>query len=121
MTTKRTRKIASPTGRAPPEWPADKPIPEFVSAEEEDTFWGSYSFAEVMESGGEELVHEPLSRQVRGHVYRIRLDDAELTALQQLAHRRGVSASVIVRELVRAQWAKLRASGHLGSGQKGRR
>ena len=36
--------------------PADKPIPEFVSAEEEDTFWGSYSFAEVMESGGEELV-----------------------------------------------------------------
>jgi hypothetical protein len=49
------------------------------------------------------------------------LDDSELAALQQLAHRRGVSASVIVRELVRAQWAKLRASGHLGSGPKGRR
>jgi len=38
----------------------------------------------------------------RTHVYRVRLDDLEMSTLQALAKRRGVNASVVLRELVRA-------------------
>ncbi len=37
----------------------------------------------------------------RTHVYRMRLDDQEMSKLQTLAKRRGVTVSVILRELVR--------------------
>lgn len=94
-----------------PEWPADKPIPDFASAEEEDAFWGAFSFAEVMDTYGEKPSvrkrRSPGARKAREHVYRVRLDDAERAALQRMAERRGVSASVIIRELVRAQWMRL--------------
>jgi hypothetical protein len=44
MTTKRVKKKPAPKSRILPEWPADKPIPDFASAEEEDALWGSYFF-----------------------------------------------------------------------------
>jgi hypothetical protein len=96
-----------------------KPIPDFGSAEEEDAFWGSFSFAELMDAYGEKpharQRRSPRARKAREHVYRVRMDDAERTALQRMADRRGVSASVIIRELVRAQWMRLR-----GASAKGR-
>ena len=56
-----------------------------------------------MEAGGEEVVYEPqATRRARTHVYRVRLDDLEMLQLQALAKRRGVTASVVFRELVRA-------------------
>jgi len=56
-----------------------------------------------MEAGGEEVVYEPrAARRPRTHVYRVRLDDQEMSKLQALAKRRGVTASVVLRELVRA-------------------
>ena len=42
------------------------------------------------------------AHQARPHVYRVRLDDLEMSTLQALARRRGVNASVVLRELVRA-------------------
>jgi len=85
-----------------PEWPVGKPIPSFKSFGEEDKFWGSHSFAEDMDARGEELVYEPqATRHRRQHVYRIRFDDQEMATLQKLAKRRGVTASVVLRELVR--------------------
>ena len=106
----------SPRRRAGnPEWPVGKPIPDLGSAEEEDTFWGSFSFADVMDAYGEKRsarnLHSPRTRKAREHVYRVRLDDAERAALQRMAERRGVSASVIIRELVRAQWIRLHRTG----------
>ncbi len=91
------------------EWPVGKPIPNFADAAEEDLFWGSYSFADVMDAQGEKKpAGGPVHRhKPRRHVYRIRLDDAEREALLRMAERRGVTASVIIRELVRAHWAKL--------------
>jgi Ribbon-helix-helix protein, copG family len=91
------------------EWPADKAIPRFSNPEEEDTFWQSYEFNDAMEKHGEARPVGFSARQAkaRAHVYRIRFDDAEMSALQSMADRRGVSASVIIRELVRAQWSRL--------------
>jgi len=95
-----------------PEWPVGKPTPDFGSTDEEDAFWGSFSFADVIDAYGEKPSaanrRSPRRRKAREHVYRVRLDDAERAALQRMAERRGVSASVIIRELVRAQWMRLR-------------
>ena len=56
-----------------------------------------------MEAGWEEVVYESqATRRARTHVYRVRLDDQEMSKLQVLARRRGVPASVVLRELVRA-------------------
>ncbi len=41
------------------------------------------------------------TRQARRHVYRVRFDDLEMAALQAMALHRGVSVSVVLRELVR--------------------
>ncbi len=68
-----------------------------------------------MEAGGEEVVYEPqATRRPRRHVYRVRLDDQEMSKLQALAKRRGVTASVVLRDLVRA--ARVAAVG--GSARK---
>jgi len=75
--------------RARREWPADKAIPRFSNPEA-----GPVGFS-------------ARQAKARAHVYRIRFDDAEMSALQSMADRRGVSASVIIRELVRAQWSRL--------------
>jgi ribosomal protein L34 len=97
MKTKKTsRKLAQ-------QWPPGKPLPKLATAAEEERFWLSHGFDEVMEASGEEVTYEPqATRQARTHVYRVRLDDLEMSTLQALAKRRGVNASVVLRELVRA-------------------
>ncbi len=84
-------------------WVPGKPLPKFATAAEEERFWLSHDFDDVMEAGGEEVVYAPqATRRPRKHVYRVRLDDREMSKLQALARRRGVTASVVLRELVRA-------------------
>ncbi len=84
-------------------WTPGKPLPKFATAAEEERFWLSHDFDDVVEAGGEEVVYEPqATRRPRTHVYRVRLDDQEMSKLQALAKRRGVTASVVLRELVRA-------------------
>ena len=86
-----------------PEWPAGKPLPKFKNASEEDAFWGSHSFAEDMEAGGEQLVYERgATRKARKHVYPVRLDDREMAILQALAKRRRVPAATVLRQLIEA-------------------
>jgi hypothetical protein len=101
------------------EWPAEKAIPRFANPETEDAFWRSYEFNEVMEKQGEAAPVGFSARRAkaRAHVYRIRFDDSEMSALQAMAERRGVSASVIIRELVRAQWSRL-ASNETGRAKR---
>lgn len=56
-----------------------------------------------MEAGGEEVVYEPqATRRPRTHVHRARLDDQEMSKLRAPAKHRGVTASVVLREPVRA-------------------
>ena len=89
--------------KAKKRWSPGKPLPKFATAAEEERFWLSHDFDDAMEAGGEEVVYEPqTTRRPRTHVYRVRLDDQEMSKLQALAKRRGVTASVILRELVRA-------------------
>jgi hypothetical protein len=91
-------------------WAPGKPLPKFATAAEEERFWLSHDFDDVMEARGEEVVYEPqATRRPRTHVYRVRLDDQEMSKLQALAKRRGVTASVVLRELVRA--ARVAAGG----------
>ncbi len=83
-------------------WAPGKPLPKFATAAEEERFWLSHDFDDAMDAG-EEVVYGPqATRRPRAHVYRVRLDDQEMSKLQALAKRRGVTASVILRELVRA-------------------
>jgi hypothetical protein len=95
--------------KAKKRWTPGKPLPKFATAAEEESFWLSHDFDDAMDAGGEEVVYEPqATRRPRTHVYRVRLDDQEMSKLQALAKRRGVTASVILRELVRTAWvAKL--------------
>ncbi len=92
------------TSRQPTKrWPPGKSIPKFETTADEERFWLSHDFDDVMEARGDEVVYEPqVTRRPRTHVYRVRLDDEEMSTLQTLAKRRGVTASVILRELVRA-------------------
>jgi CopG antitoxin of type II toxin-antitoxin system len=84
-------------------WAAGRAIPKFATAADEERFWLAHDFDDLMEARGEEVVYEPqATRRPRTHVYRVRLDDQEMSKLQTLAKRRGVTASVILRELVRA-------------------
>ena len=97
---RRTRRSQLSPRRVP--WPADQPLPSFTSLAEEERFWLTHEVAEGRPSEWEELVYEPqATRHPRQHVYRIRFDDREMAALQALAQRRGVTASVVVRELLR--------------------
>ena len=83
-------------------WAPGKPLPKFATAAEEESFLLSHDFDDAMDAG-EEVAYEPqATRRPRTHVYRVRLDDQEMSKLQALAKRRGVTASVILRELVRA-------------------
>ncbi len=89
--------------KAKKRWAPGKPLPKLATAAEEESFWLSHDFDDAMDAGGEEVVYEPqATRRPRTHVYRVRLDDQEMSKLQALAKRRGVTASVILRELVRA-------------------
>jgi hypothetical protein len=99
--------------RARKRWPADRPIPTFKTAEDEERFWLTHDFDDVMDAKGEQVVYEPqATRRPRTHVYRVRLDDEEMSTLQVLAKRRGVTASVVLRDLVRAARVAGRGSGH---------
>ncbi len=85
-------------------WPSEKALPRFESPADEDKFWLSHDFDDLMDARGKEVVYEPqATRRVRTHVYRVRFDDQEMAALQALAKGHGVTASVILRELVRAE------------------
>ncbi len=78
-------------------------VPKFKTHAEEEKFWLSHDFDDAMEASSEQVVYEPqATRRPRTHVYRVRLDDQEMSKLQALAKRRGVTASVVLRELVRA-------------------
>jgi hypothetical protein len=93
---------ATPKGKK--RWPPEKAIPRFKSPADEDKFWLSHDFDDLMDARGEEVVYEPqATRRARTHVYRVRLDDQEMAALQVLAKGHGVTASVVLRELVRAE------------------
>ena len=110
----KTKKMTRKTTQK--QWPLGKPLPKLATAAEEERFWLSHDFDEVMESGGEEVVYEPqATRQARTHVYRVRLDDLEMSTLQALARRRGVTASVVLRELVRAARARPAKAGETAS------
>jgi hypothetical protein len=85
-----------------PVWPWGKPLPNFKTDAEELNFWDTYEFEPPPDDEGEELVYEPgATRVARKHVYQVRFDDKEMAKLQALAKRRGVSAAVVLRELVR--------------------
>jgi hypothetical protein len=82
-------------------WPKGKPLPSFKSHEDEVQFWLTYE-VQHDESDWEEVVYEPhATRHPRTHVYRVRLDDHEMGTLQALAKRKGVTASTVLRELLR--------------------
>jgi hypothetical protein len=79
------------------------PVPKFKSHADEEKFWLSHDFDDAIDASTDRVVYEPqVTRRPRAHVYRVRLDDEEMATLQALAKRRGVTASVILRELVRA-------------------
>jgi hypothetical protein len=85
-----------------PRWPRNKPLPTFKSYEEEVRFWHAYDFEDGSPEDWQDLKYIPqATRHPREHVYRVRFDDQEMAALQAIAKRRGVSASVVLRELVR--------------------
>lgn len=101
------KKATGPKAPRRKQWPPGKPFPAFKSHAEEERFWLTHDFDDLMEAGSEEVVYEPQApRRPRVHVYRIRFDDEEMATLQALARQRGVTASVIVRALVRAAGAR---------------
>jgi hypothetical protein len=90
------------TTKKRPRWPWDKPIPSFKSEEQEIAFWEAYEFDPPPDAVGEELKGEKLPPpKPRSHVYRLRLNDEEMALVQARARRRGVSVSIVLRELVR--------------------
>ncbi len=40
-------------------WASGRPVPKFATATEEERFWLTHDFDDVMEAGGEEVVYEP--------------------------------------------------------------
>lgn len=83
-------------------WRADKPLPRFKTLAEEERFWREHEPQDAEDQEWEEVVYEPRSTtKAREHVYRVRFDDREMAILQALAKRRGVTASRILREMVR--------------------
>ena len=92
-------------------WPANKPLPRFKSLAEEERFWREHAPQDSDEQKWEEVVYEPRTTvKAREHVYRVRFSDQEMAILQALAKRRGVTASTILREMVRGA-AKGRKAG----------
>ena len=100
-----TKKATIKTGeRGLPLWPKGKAVPKFKSPQEEAEWWESNDLAAPVESAWEAVEYHPReTHKAREHVYRVRLNDEEMATLQMLAKRRGVTASIVIRELVRAQ------------------
>jgi len=101
---KKQKRPASRKAVARKERPVDRPLPNFRDIEEEERFWAGHSVGAAMQARGEQLVYQPqATRRPRTHVYRLRLDDAEMALLQRMARQRGITVSVVLRELVRRQ------------------
>jgi hypothetical protein len=101
-----------PTEMSPKKaWPANKSLPKFKSLAEEERFWRQHQPEDAEGQKWEEVVYEPrATTKPRAHVYRVRFDDQEMAILQALAKRRGVTASTILREMVRGASSKRKAS-----------
>lgn len=111
MKTTGKRKERQVGERGLPVWPRRKPVPEFKTEAEESEWWNSYDHELPSDDAWEAVSYQPqATRQPRAHVYRVRFDDFEMAVLQALALNRGVSASVVLRELVRAKAAEVRLS-----------
>jgi len=96
-------KSAKPSTKRKP-WPRTKRLPEFASEADEVKFWQTHAVDPGPVEKWEPVAFSPgAGRTVRAHVYTVRLDDQEAATLQMLAKRRGVPASVVIREFVRAQ------------------
>lgn len=92
-------------------WPANKPLPKFKTLADEERFWREHEPEDAEGQKWEEVVYEPrATTQAREHVYRVRFDDREMAILQALAKRRGVTASTILREMVRGAGKRRKAS-----------
>ena len=51
-----------------------EPLPKFATAAEEQRFWLTHDFDDVIEAGGEQVAYEPqATRRPRMHVYRCAL------------------------------------------------
>lgn len=106
---KRAVKKKATGERGLPLWPRNKPLPKFKSAAEETAWWESHDVEPPFDESWEQVEYEPRATlQPRQHVYRIRFNDEEMALLQTLAKRRGVSASVVIRELVKTQGSRYR-------------
>jgi hypothetical protein len=108
MKTKTRAKLAKAveprTGeRGLPIWPHGRRLPAFKSEAEEREWWSCHDREPPPEEAWQAVTYEPqVTRKPREHVYRVRFDDYEMGILQAMAKPRGVPASVILRELVRA-------------------
>lgn len=92
-------------------WPADRPLPKFKTQAEEERFWQTHQPGDAKSHPWEEVIYEPrATTKAREHVYRVRFDDQEMAILQALAKRRGVTASTILREMVRGAAKRRKAS-----------
>ncbi len=100
---KKRKNQKSKTGeRGLPLWPKNKPLPFFKSYQEEAKWWSSYDLEHPRDSHWESVEYVPRgSRRPRTLVYQLRLDKEEMARLQALAKRRGVPASVVLRDFIR--------------------
>jgi hypothetical protein len=74
-------------------------LPRKMTEREEADFWAKQK--PDFESGWEEVKYVPRQTVApREHVYRIRLGDDEMAALQSLAKRKRVPISTVLRELI---------------------
>jgi len=80
----------------------EKKWPEFKTEEEEAEYWASHSTAETWESA--EPVEVKLSPRNRRAIS-IRLDEADIDKLQQIARTKGIGYSTLLR-----MWVKERLS-----------
>jgi hypothetical protein len=105
--------------RGLPIWPSNKPVPVFKTEAAEREWWNSYDREPSPDDAWAPVYEPQATRHTRAHVYRVRFDDAEMGILQALARPRGVPASVVLRELVRAQSAGIAPERRLAASARG--
>lgn len=84
----------------------------FGSQKEEADYWKKLLKGVVFpDEEWEALSYEPRATvRARSHVYRVRLDDGEMAALQAIAKIERVPASAVLRRLIRSE-ARRKSSG----------